>query len=96
MEFFQKFLKQNSNRLVAVQRNINLSEIEWKKSVSGKYFYVTDIKNAKAIAIGSWEGKDVDPSCVFPFISSKGNAAIFADKMLFDEASTITVLALTK
>ena len=86
---------QNS-KLIAKQIKINLGEIEWTKSVSGNYYYVTDIKNAIAATAGSWEGIDVDPSCVFPFISSKGNLAILSDKMVFNGASTITVLTLTK
>lgn len=59
----------NSNRLIAKQIKINLGKIEWTKSVSGNYYYVTDIKNATAATVGSWEGMDVDPSCVFPFNS---------------------------
>lgn len=86
----------NSNRLIAKQIKINLGKIEWTKSVSGNYYYVTDIKNATAATVGSWEGMDVDPSCVFPFISSKGNLAILSDKMVFSGMSTITVLTLTK
>lgn len=86
----------NSKALIAKQTKIYLNQIEWTKSVSGKYYYVMDIKNVKSITIGSWDGKDAEPDCIFAFISSKGNAAIFSDKNSFGTTSSITINTLVE